>query len=372
MNTPPPLKTVETLLIVDDLPSNISVLFELLTTTGYKVLVAREGHSAIEKAQYAQPDLILLDIMMPGMNGFEVCQALKSQDETHDIPIIFMTALVDTADKVKGFSLGAADYITKPFQQEEVLARITTHLKLRQTQRVLEQQNKELSAFACMIAHDLKNPLSTVVGFADAIVAQTQEGEILDKSTIEYLYLMRQAGELSLKVVDTLLLLTGVSTQTIIPEPLDMAMILQQVQQRLGKTLIKEHDVEIIIPDSFPLVEGYMPWIEEVWITYLSNAIKYANHPAHIEIGSHYYKQQKMVKFWIKDNGNGLDQESQQKLFTLPTDLYNEPQNERELKLSLSVVDKIIQRLGGSAGVESELGQGSTFYFTLPILRDLH
>ncbi len=146
MNTPLESGIVSTILIVDDVPNNISVLFETLTRSGYKVLVARDGKSAIEQATYALPDLILLDIMMPGMDGFETCRRLKQQPATLSIPVLFMTALSETIDKVNGFNMGAVDYITKPFQLQEVLSRIHTHLTLRRLQQSMEQLVAERTA----------------------------------------------------------------------------------------------------------------------------------------------------------------------------------------------------------------------------------
>jgi len=133
-----------TILIVDDTPTNLHVLFDFLRDSGFRVLVAQSGQSALQKAEYAKPDLILLDILMPGMDGFETCQVLQSQPTTKDTPIIFMTALSETVDKVKGLRLGAVDYITKPFQQEEVLARIQLHLNLRNLTRQVQEQNTQL------------------------------------------------------------------------------------------------------------------------------------------------------------------------------------------------------------------------------------
>lgn len=132
------------ILIVDDMPNNISVLFETLSRNGYKVLVERDGKSAIEQIKYARPDLVLLDVMMPGMDGFETCRRLKHDPATQEIPVIFMTALSETIDKVNGFNMGAVDYITKPFQLQEVLSRINTHLTLRKLQHELQQANQHL------------------------------------------------------------------------------------------------------------------------------------------------------------------------------------------------------------------------------------
>ena len=130
-----------TILIVDDNPSNLEVLSEALAGSGWEILVATDGETAIEQAEYSQPDLILLDVMMPGIDGFETCHRLKASRLTHEISVIFMTALSDIEDKVKGFNLGAVDYITKPFEQKEVLARVNLHLTLRSLTKTLAQQN---------------------------------------------------------------------------------------------------------------------------------------------------------------------------------------------------------------------------------------
>lgn len=133
-----------TILIVDDTPSNLEVLFDFLTTAGFKVLVARNGESALQKVTYARPDVILLDVIMPGIDGFETCRRLKSNPATQDIPVIFMTALAQTSIVVKGFDLGAVDYITKPTQQEIVLARVTTHMTIQKLRHSLQVQNVQL------------------------------------------------------------------------------------------------------------------------------------------------------------------------------------------------------------------------------------
>lgn len=232
-------KTKETLLIVDDIPTNLKVLLTYLHDLNYEVLVAQNGEDALEKVAYAKPDLVLLDVMMPKMDGFEVCRRLKMDDKFRDIPVIFMTALTDTVDKIKGFEIGAVDYIIKPIQHEEVLARVTTHLNLRNLQKLLKEQNLSLErknadlirfketiernnqelqkqnakikAFSRIITHDLKGTLlslaNTVNGLAitlnDKYLSQSPNPEPARISG-----LIKQTSSEMIKTIDTLLLLT--------------------------------------------------------------------------------------------------------------------------------------------------------------------
>ncbi len=138
------LQSQETILVIDDSPTNLAFLSTTLNSAGYKVLLERDGYGGIEKVKIQQVDLILLDVIMPKIDGFETCRILKSDPATKDIPIIFMTALTDAIQKVKGLYLGAVDYITKPFQEEEILARIQVHVKLRRLNLELDQQKQQL------------------------------------------------------------------------------------------------------------------------------------------------------------------------------------------------------------------------------------
>ncbi|MBD6614679.1 response regulator [Komarekiella sp. 'clone 1'] len=154
------------ILIVDDIPNNLKVLFDILNNSGFKVSIAKSGESALEKAQETLPNLILLDVMMPGIDGFETCHRLKKNQKTKDIPVIFMTALSETVEKVKGLHLGAVDYITKPIEHEEVLARINVHLELRRMQLKLVQEEKmsSLGQLVAGIAHEINNPVNFIYG----------------------------------------------------------------------------------------------------------------------------------------------------------------------------------------------------------------
>lgn len=359
----------DTLLIVDDIPANISVLFEFLNKENFKVLVAQDGKRAIEKAKYASPDLILMDVMMPGMNGFDACEALKNDEDTRDIPVIFMTALADTVDKVKGFSLGAADYITKPFQHEEVLARVRTHLQICRMQKEMANQaaelqvkNQQLEAFARTVAHDLKSPLNIVIGYADLLAADCQEQYPDSVDMLSQLKTIVQSGEKMVGIIDALLLLARTSKGNVDMQSVDMGSVVEQVMQHRLTNLLKDYDGTVHKPDNWPTVRAYAPWLEEVWANYLSNGLKYGGRPPKLELGA--TEVSDGVRFWVKDNGDGLSPEAKAKLFTPFTRLHEDRAEGHGL--GLSIVQQVVEKLGGEVGVETELGQGSTFYFTLP------
>jgi signal transduction histidine kinase len=360
------MDTRGTLLVVDDLPDNVKLLMNFLNLQGFKVLVARDGLDGLEIAQYAKPDLILLDVMMPGMDGFEVCERLKSQAETRDIPIIFMTALTDTVDKIKGFELGAADYITKPIQHEEVLARVKTHLKLRRLQAELqahnlelEQRNQELDAFAHTVAHDLKNPLNVMLA-STSMLFDLAQGES-QAHLAEGLELAVQAGKKMQNIIEALLLLAGVSKRgSPRLETLNMGEIVRQVlRERIAPGGEEAH---IEVPETWPAALGYAPWVEEIWANYLSNGIKYGGQPPCLQLGV--AAEDDGWRFWVRDNGPGLSADAQAKLFTPFTRLHKDRAEGHGL--GLCIVRQIAEKLGGRAGVDSQPGAGSTFYFSLP------
>ncbi len=360
-----------TVLIVDDIPDNVRVLYEFLPQAGLRVLVAQDGQEALHRIEYAQPDIILLDIMMPNMDGFEVCEVLKSQPHTREIPVIFMTALSDTVDKLKGFTLGAVDYITKPFQQEEVLARIHTHLQIRKLQGQLkthlvelEKRNVELNTFSRTVAHDLKNPLTGVIGFADLLMLD----KTLDEKTKKYVEFISKSGHNMVEIIDALLLLAAGSRKDnqadVEFHPLDMSNIVSQVIQNRLLHMVNEFKGDIILPKSWPTAKGYGPWVEEIWANYLSNALKYGGKPPTLKLGADELPND-MIKFWVQDNGKGLTDEQQAQLF-VPFSRLHAKEAEGH-GLGLAIVQQIAEKLQGEVGIHSEVDQGSTFYFTLPI-----
>ena len=376
-----PEPTPPTVLVVDDSPTNVSVLLDYLSEAGFRVLVAQNGESALERVSFACPDIILLDVLMPGIDGFETCRRLKSSPDSQHIPIIFMTSLSETVDKVKGFSLGAVDYVTKPIQHEEVLARLTAHLTIKQLQQKLQAKNEnlqteiierkraqaeqahliaELDAFAHTVAHDLKNPLASIVANAEVLLDDWPSAETEKKAAQA---IARCAGRME-TIITGLLTLARVRKTEVDLQPLDMAAIAKNACQRL-ELLITQAGAEIIWPDAWPTVLGHAPWVEEVWANYLENALKYGGQPPRIELGAT-PESDSRVRFWVKDNGPGLSAEAQARLFKPFTQLENS--SAAGYGLGLSIVQRIVEKLGGQVGVDSAgiPGQGSLFSFTLP------
>ena len=274
------------ILVVDDTPANLRLLTGMLTQQGYKVRPAPNGKLALTAAHAAPPDLILLDINMPGMNGYEVCAALKDDPQTRDVPVIFISALDQTEDKIKAFTLGGVDYITKPFQIEEVLARVKTHLTLYALQRQLaaanqelraanaelEASNADLNAFARTVAHDLKNPLSTVIGFSSLL--ESRFTRMAPEKVADNLHRITVTGYKIRDIIDELLLFARVRQLDALEiGPLDTGAIIAEALAYL-EPRIQEAQAEILMPETWPVASGYAAWVDIVWGNLISNAIK--------------------------------------------------------------------------------------------------
>ena len=196
-------KIKHTILIVDDNATNLKVISDYLKNFGFGIMVARSGEIALKRVQYALPDIILLDIMMPGINGFETCERLKANEHTKDIPVIFMTALSEAEDKVKGFEAGAVDYVTKPLQYSEVVARITTHLKIRELTRNLQDQNEQLQGLTTQLQNTNAELVKVSDELREANAALSQRAVQLEASN--------QVGQQVTSILDLGELLTEVT-----------------------------------------------------------------------------------------------------------------------------------------------------------------
>jgi len=272
----------QSILIVDDTPENLHLLAGILSDQGYRVRSAANGARALATVQKEAPDLILLDIMMPAVDGFEVCRQLKSNEQTQDIPVVFISALDEVFDKMTAFSVGGVDYITKPFQIQELVARVRTHLSLEEMRKTLkkknaqlEEQNRELDAYAHTVAHDLKNPLAKILTSISLIQQYTPN---LDEETQSLLEISVDASRNLDSIIDELLLLASVRREEITVEPVNMGEVVDSALSRLSH-LADKYSPEIVFPEEWPQSQGYAPWLEEVWANYLSNGLKYGGHP---------------------------------------------------------------------------------------------
>jgi two-component system sensor histidine kinase/response regulator len=407
-------------LLVDDNPTNLGVLFDSLSDSGFKLLAAQDGESAIAQVNYLRPDIILLDVMMPGIDGFETCRRLKTNPATQDIPIIFMTALTETIDKVKGFSLGAVDYITKPFQTEEVLARIKTHLAIQHLQQQLQLQNQKLQqeirdrkqaeqslrVLLHAVSHDLRNPVTGMLmvlknllktcacseptatepsptsaqshptldpprpisecQFSNPNVEAKNQSATLAVPRI-ILEQMVDSGDRQLNLINSLLEAHTIETQgiTLHCEPLQLSDLIANVIQEVQPLLVKNRaTLTSQIPAQLPVINGDANQLWRVLENLISNAIKHNPPGLLLEIEA--IAQSQQIRCNVKDNGVGIPADQATQLF----ELYRRGANARHthgLGLGLYLCQQIIRAHGGEIGVDSNPGQGSSFWFTLPL-----
>lgn len=232
--------------------------------------------------------------------------------------------------------------------------------RVRERTAELQARNEELTAYDHTVAHDLKNPLALVIGYAEVL----EEGyaSMTGQELKEYLHTIARHGYKMRSIIDELLLLAELRDMEVVAGPLDMASIMTETWQRLA-SMIEEYHAEIILPDVWPVASGYGPWIEEVWVNYLSNAIKYGGRPPRLELGAQ-EQADGLVCFWVRDNGPGIPPEEQSRLFSRFVRL--DPERAKGHGLGLSIVRRIVERLGGHVDVESQIGQGSIFAFSLP------
>jgi len=365
--TPPATDVIDQgrILLVDDNPTNIDVLYEFLSDVGYEVFVAEDGPSAISRLDFMLPDLILLDIMMPHMDGFEVCDHLKTQDRAREIPVIFITAMGAVDDKVRGFDAGGVDYITKPFQNQEVLARIRTHLSMKRMREALRsknqqllEQNNALDAYARTVAHDLKNPLNLILNYARLI---QDEGALSGMAAQDLSTIIMSADRMN-HIIQDLLLLAQLRKDEVTAVNVDMASVVRQSLDRLAFQL-SEKNVQVTEPPEWIPAMGVASWLQGVWVNYISNALKYGGEPPRITLQCR--RVGNLVEYAVEDNGPGIPEEAQAGIF----DEFSRVGGEKAEGhgVGLAIVKRIVERLQGEVGVRNlSPGPGCRFLFTLP------
>jgi signal transduction histidine kinase len=378
------------ILIVDDVPANLHILGDILERSGYKVREVLTGNLALQVAEREKPDLILLDIMMPDMDGYEVCRQFKENQNFSDIPIIFISALNDTDQIVKALASGGSDYITKPIQTEEVKARVAAHLKIYHQTKELQELNetldqrvqartrqllsankelafhlREIEQFSFIASHDLQEPLLTVTNFTRLI--KDEYWDRLDENGHQYIdYINGAANRMRLMVKGLMdySLLGRDSLKTSI----DCEKMIGEVLSDLTETIEKTN--AIINVQKLPVVFAYGDELKLLFRNLISNALKYRKSGLDPVITISALNHGKDWIFSVKDNGIGILEKDMEKVFVIFKRMHNRDQYEG-IGIGLALCKKIVELHGGNIWVESTLNDGSMFKFTIPLEQDV-
>ena len=363
-----------TILVVDDVVSNVLLLKILLTKENFKVLTANNGYTCIEIAQNNHPDLILLDVMMPDINGFETAEKLKSDPATADIPIIFLTALNAPSDLVKGFQVGANDCLTKPFNKEELVMRVMRQIQLVFAKRIIESQNAELKRtisnrdkMYSVIAHDLRSPMASIRMVLNLLVS-TISSELIGEELFSLLDKANKESEETHDLLDNLLKWTKSQTGrlNVVHQNFDISDVLIGIEDIFS--LIAENKKQKINFDKQTgsiMVRADKDMLNTVLRNFMSNAIKFTPEGKDIDILVD--KQDKFVKVSIRDHGVGISPERIATLFSAGQTTYG-TNNEEGSGLGLQLCQDFARKNGGDVMVESVLGEGSTFSVFVPLM----
>lgn len=372
------------ILIVDDIPANIQLLSQLLIENGYKVRKLISGQRALKAVELQAPDLILLDIKMPGMDGYEVCRQLKASETTCGIPVIFISALDDVFDKVKGFEAGGADYIIKPFEPVEVLARVSAQLKMQRlqqqlrcanvqlgaqnvqlTQEIQERQQAEanLKMLLHAVSHDLRTPLSGMSLLLRSRLNDAASNIAIDRRTVE---VMVQSCSRQLQLIESLTATQqfDVKSASLLKKPLSLPALVQNILiERLP--ILNQHRVKVkqLFPADLPLVNADAQQLWRVFGNLIDNAVKYNQSGFILTVEAK--KEGEMVRCTVADNGAGISPQQCARLFE-PYTRGVGVSLRQGLGLGLYICRQIVEAHGGDIGVDSELGKGAIFWLTLP------
>ncbi|HEY9597568.1 MAG TPA: hybrid sensor histidine kinase/response regulator [Cyanophyceae cyanobacterium] len=385
------------ILIVDDNPHNLGVLFESLTQAELKVFIALDGESAIAQVEESHPDLILLDVMMPGIDGFETCHRLKANSLTQDIPVIFMTALSETVDKVKGFRAGAIDYITKPIQQEEVLSRIKIHLTLQDLKKQLQEKNETLlrlnqnleklvetrtrqlieqeksaiiGRLTQGIVHNIKTPIQTIFFYKN--IVENKSSKLSKPDLLTYFKKMGKAAQQINQLLDNLMYKSRMD-RAIETTPVNLNDILQKELEFWDANFQFKYKVDknYNFDENLPLIHLIHSDISQIFDNLISNALDamWNRQEQILTIVTRHDSERIYIDF--TDNGCGISPKNLSKIFdpfytSKPAKGQEKKQGEPTgTGLGLYTCAEIVKSLGGEILVKSEINRGSTFTVAL-------
>lgn len=353
-------------LIVDDVTKNIQLVASFLKQAGYEINFAVSGKTALKHIEKKKFDLILLDIMMPEMDGFEVCGILKSNVETKDIPIIFLTAKTDIESITKAFKSGGVDYITKPFNKTELLARVTTHLELQLQRRNLKELNATKDKFFSIIAHDLRSPLNHLLGLSEILQKEIESDR--DDEVIMLTNLINESAKSGRLLLENLLEWSRSQTGSINfhPEMLNLEKLTNEIIE-LNENNAFQKNISIkpkIGSEVIAYADGNM--IKTILRNLISNSIKFTMKGGEIILKAKQAKN--MIIYSVSDNGIGIKSQDIEKLFRIDVNPKSIGQSkEKGTGLGLILCNEFIQINGGEIWVESKFEEGSAFKFSLPV-----
>lgn len=362
------------ILIVDDVMSNVLLLKVLLTNEKFQIATASNGRQALDQVIKEKPDFVLLDVMMPDMSGFEVSQQLKANPEMAEIPIIFLTALNSTADIVKGFQVGGNDFISKPFNKEELIIRVTHQISLIAAKRIIVAQTEELrktiigrDKLYSVIAHDLRSPMGSIKMVLNMLILNLPS-DTIGPEMYELLTMANQTTEDVFSLLDNLLKWTKsqIGKLKVVYQDIDMVEVTEGVIEIFSMVAeLKKISIRLKTPSKLE-VYADIDMIKTVIRNLLSNAIKFSNEETEILVTVQ--EQEGMAVVSVKDSGCGIDEENQKKL--LHTDTHFSTfgtNNEEGSGLGLLLCQDFVIKNGGRLWFTSVKGEGSIFSFSIPL-----
>lgn len=357
------------ILIVDDTPKNIQVLSNVLYDKGYNICIATSGKQALESVNTEAPDLILLDIQMPEMDGFEVCKILKSNSDTKKIPILFLTAMIESEKIVQGFELGAVDYITKPFNVAELIVRVAAHIEIKQSREKLQELNTTKDKFFSIIAHDLRNPFGGIMGLSEIMELKLAENKIEDVPEFKkYTQMIFSTSKTAFELLNNLMQWARSQTGEINFDPQKIpveTMISDTIQLVEGIAFKKNITIEKVLNNT-QTIYADISLTNTVLRNLLTNAIKFTPHNGKITVSAQ--EKDEFLEITVMDNGVGIDPKYMNKIFRIDSKFSSlGTDKEKGTGLGLILCKEFVEKQGGTIWVESELGKGSKFIFTLPI-----
>lgn len=368
-------------MIVDDLAENLQVLAGHMSEEGHDVVAASNGMRALALARNRKPDLILLDIMMPGMDGFEVCRILKADPESMDIPIIFLTARTEMDDVVEGLRLGAVDYVTKPFRPPELLARVRTHLDLKASRDLLYTYNRHLERIATrlkklnedknrflgIVSHDIRGAFGNVV----TISKMASDGEIASvDQAFGFLETLSLEAEHMIALAENLLNIDAIERREVrLHHSRISPDLIVEFAVNANRRMAEVKEIRIITEQDDCVIEGDLTACRQILSNLISNAVKYS--PPQSEVKITIRQENGRACLTVADQGPGISIENQKKLFQ-PFARFGSGSREHSVGLGLSIVKLMAEAMGGEVNCESALGKGTTFRVTLPLASSDH